>query len=280
MCERSFGGGGNLKPLRISFYGDNNTVFINPSAKLSGLIEFYGCNNRLTFDDLCEIDFLFFVGEKSSLVNNSISHFEAGCQVFGTIFQLKGGSNQIFRLGSGAILHKSLFPIILRGGTTLNIGNNSAIHVNIEWFELVSGAEVRIGDGSTFNGIFLFAGKNSKIIIGEDCMVSWRCSFMTHDSHTILDKNTGEILNSKVNEINIGKHTWVGYGATFFKNVKIMENSIVGMNSFVINSKFDEPNVIIAGSPAKVIKHNINWDRDHPDVYIEKFKEKGFTSIN
>ncbi len=266
MPEKLFGGGGNLKPLRICFYGDNNTVFINPSANVSGLIEFYGCNNRLTFDDLCEIDFSFFVGEKSSLVNNSISHFEAGSQVFGTIFQLKGGSNQFFRLGSGAILHQGFFPIILRDGTSLDIGNNSAVHVNIEWFELVSGAKVRIGAGSTFNGIFLLAGKNSKIIIGEDCMVSWKCSFMTHDSHTIADKNTGEILNTKVNEIYLGKHTWVGYGATFFKNVKIMENSVVGMNSFVINSKFDEPNVIIAGSPAKVIKRNITWNRDYPEA--------------
>lgn len=279
MCERSFGGGGNLKPLRISFYGDNNTVFINPSAKLSGLIEFYGCNNRLTFDDLCEIDFSFSVGDKNSLVNNSSSHFEPECRIAGTVFQLKDGSSQVLRLGSGASLPMG-FPIILRGGARLEIGNNFAVHLNIKWFELTSGSEVKIGAGSTFNNIFLFAGKNSKIIIGEDCMFSWNCSLLNHDFHTILDKNTGEILNSKVNEIHIGKHTWVGYGATFFKNVKIMENSIVGMNSFVINSKFDEPNVIIAGSPAKVIKHNINWDRDHPDVYIEKFKEKGFTSIN
>ena len=279
MCERSFGGGGNLKPLRISFYGDNNTVFINPSAKLSGLIEFYGCNNRLTFDDLCEIDFSFSVGDKNSLVNNSSSHFEPECRVVGAVFQLNEGSSQVFRLGSGASLHMyTCCPIILKGGSRLDIGNN--VLLIIKWFELTSDSEVKIGDGSTFHSIFLIADKKSKITIGEDCMFSWNCSLLNHDFHTILDKNTGEILNSKVNEIHIGKHTWVGYGATFFKNVKIMENSIVGMNSFVINSKFDEPNVIIAGSPAKVIKHNINWDRDHPDVYIGKFKEKGFTSIN
>ena len=87
-----------------------------------------------------------------------------------------------------------------------------------------------------------------------------------------MDK--GNLLSSHNNNtIHIGKHCWIGYGVTLLKNVTIPDNSIVGMNSFVINKQFDEPNVIIAGSPAKVIKHNIDWDRDIPQVYKEKLKE-------
>lgn len=43
------------------------------------------------------------------------------------------------------------------------------------------------------------------------------------------------------------------------KGASINDNSIIGFKSLV-TKKYTEKNVIIAGSPAKIIKTNINWE--------------------
>ena len=44
------------------------------------------------------------------------------------------------------------------------------------------------------------------------------------------------------------------------KNVSIADNSIVGWGS-IVTRRFDEPNVVIAGIPARIVKRGIDWDR-------------------
>jgi len=51
-----------------------------------------------------------------------------------------------------------------------------------------------------------------------------------------------------------------------FKGAKVSDNSIVGANS-VINKKFVEENVVIAGNPAKIIKRGVNWDKKSPRLF-------------
>ena len=50
------------------------------------------------------------------------------------------------------------------------------------------------------------------------------------------------------------------------KNTKISNNSIVGAGT-IINKKFEDENVIIAGVPAKIIKKNVNWNRYDTEIY-------------
>ena len=50
-------------------------------------------------------------------------------------------------------------------------------------------------------------------------------------------------------------------------HVSIGDNSIVGWGS-IVTRRFDEPNVILAGIPAKVVKRGINWDRRSLNKYM------------
>ena len=50
-------------------------------------------------------------------------------------------------------------------------------------------------------------------------------------------------------------------------HVCIGDNSIVGWGS-IVTRRFDEPNVILAGIPAKVVKRGINWDRRSLNKYM------------
>lgn len=53
----------------------------------------------------------------------------------------------------------------------------------------------------------------------------------------------------------IGNNVYIGPGAILFGNIKIADNITIGANA-TVNKSFDNPNVIIAGTPAKIVKEN------------------------
>ena len=86
------------------------------------------------------------------------------------------------------------------------------------------------------------------------------------DAHTITDLE-GKVLNY-AESIEIGRHVWVGKDVKIDKNVRICDHSIVGWGS-IVTKRFDEPNVIIAGTPAKIVKRGVNWDRKSINKYLQ-----------
>ena len=101
--------------------------------------------------------------------------------------------------------------------------------------------------------------KNSKIIIGEDCMISHKVDIRTGDSHSIIDLDTGKRTNY-VKDIVIKNHVWIGAYVKILKGVEIGQDSIIGMGAIV--SKSIPEKVLCAGVPAKVIKNSVSWKRD------------------
>lgn len=242
-CVEPISGGGDADSLRISFFGDNNTIVIARSAKLSGMINIFGENNSISVGELSNVHCTISIGNENDFPNNSRLCFGEHCKISKFTLDLIEGSNQIMQFGNYLRL--------------------LSVHVI-----LYDSAKLLINDNTTIGGdTVMYCCPYSSIIIDEDCMFSSNIVFWTRDGHTIIDKASGRIVNdTKNNNIHIGKHCWIGYGVTLLKNVTIPDNSIVGMNSFVINKQFDEQNVIIAGSPAKVIKRNIDWDRDYASL--------------
>ena len=107
--------------------------------------------------------------------------------------------------------------------------------------------------------IHMFSGCNRIVSIGDDCQFSWDIMIRTTDAHTVYDKDTREIINP-AKDVYIGNHVWVAKDVTILKGSCIPSNSVVGVAS-VVNKEFSEENTIIAGTPAKIVKRNINWDR-------------------
>jgi len=107
--------------------------------------------------------------------------------------------------------------------------------------------------------------ENLKVFIGNNCMFGTRVLLRPSDGHIIYDINTGELLN-KGEDIIIGNHVWSGVNSVFLKGAKVSDNSVVGANTLV-NKKFNEENVILAGVPARIVKHSVNWDRKSPRQY-------------
>ncbi len=115
-------------------------------------------------------------------------------------------------------------------------------------------------DATVCGYIHLANERNLSLKIGKGCMFSKGAAIWATDGHIIRDASTNEIINRIKNGIEIGDHCWIGNKVTIIKNTILADNTIVGAKSLV-SGHFTEPNTIIAGNPAKVIKKNVIWDR-------------------
>ena len=175
--------------------------------------------------------------------------------------------------------------IILPSGRCFNntkiIANSDSIiqiepphNWGINGLVLEAGAKNKIYIEENFNivsGIFSACGNGCEIRIGKDCMFSSNITIMTHDGHAIFDKTSKEKLN-KPQSVFVGNHCWFAKNVALIKGAQIQDNTVVGINSTVCN-KIEEQNCVVAGSPAKVVKSNVNWSRNSYDSYSASIKE-------
>ena len=122
--------------------------------------------------------------------------------------------------------------------------------------------KITLGKGVTVNAsknkpTVMNAINGTNVLVGDYALFSNNIEIHTSDYHSIFDE-TGKRINLNA-DIIIGRHVWIGLGAKILKGSIICEDSVVGAGCVIAN-RFDEPNVIIAGVPGKIIKKNINWD--------------------
>lgn len=107
--------------------------------------------------------------------------------------------------------------------------------------------------------------KGLSIKIGDNCMFSRDILIRASDGHSVIDKDTKEVLNFGKN-ITIGNDVWIAGNVAILKGVNIGDGSIIGHGSIV--TKDCESFCAYAGNPAKLIKRNVTWKRESPENYI------------
>lgn len=193
---------------------------------------------------------------------------------------IKGKLNKI-DIGNSSILSKCHFKIIgrnnvieigesniLKNVTFFIKGDNNYIKLNdfvqfnregLIWIEDYH-CLIDIGQNTTFEESHLAATEpESKILIGMDCMFAYDIDVRTGDSHSILDLETGKRINY-AKDVKIDDHVWVGSHVSILKGTEILQNTIVATRS-VVTKSIKEKNVIIGGTPAKILKRGVYWDR-------------------
>jgi len=173
-------------------------------------------------------------------------------------FDIVGNKNQIEIQGS-AIFNNVKFYIR---------GNNNKIKIeeNVRfnrggsiWIEDYN-CEAIIGKDTSFQDVHIAVTEpNSKIIIGSDCLFAYDIDIRTGDSHSIIDTITNERVNHAMDVI-IGNHVWVASHVSILKGSYISDNSVIATRA-VVTKRFEDPNILIGGIPARKIKSNINWNR-------------------
>ena len=123
------------------------------------------------------------------------------------------------------------------------------------------GAKLFIDEGCSLNNthFYLNSCPNAFVHLGKDCMFSTDITIWASDTHQIIDANS-KVINH-IYGVTIGNHVWCGTRCTILKNTIVSDNSVIGAAS-VVCGHFNEPNIIIAGNPARKIKENINWLRE------------------
>lgn len=217
------------------------------------------------------------------LIRNNSKLFTLGCCVYNlrNIFRIHLREGQL--CASRALLNKVSIDIRgenntvivedlcrLKNCTIMISGNHNTIrigrHSNLtdtEFFIEDDGNEIIIGAHTAICGkTHLAAIEGTKIQIGSDCLFSSNIHFQTGDAHSILDME-GRRVNWSA-DIVIGDHVWVGTKVTCLKGTQVAEHSIIGACALV-SGQFEQPNCILAGVPAKIVRRNINWsDRRVP----------------
>ena len=120
---------------------------------------------------------------------------------------------------------------------------------------------VEVGAGVTTTArAFLAASEGTRLVLGDDCMLASDVQLRTDDAHPIFDVHTGQRVNP-AEDIHVGAHVWLAYGVRCLGGTRIGDGSVVGMDSLV-NGAIPN-NCIAVGTPARVVRRDIAWERPH-----------------
>lgn len=131
----------------------------------------------------------------------------------------------------------------------LTIGENSRLNPLVK---INRPENMIIGNNTYINGGEFAIGENSKVIIGNDCLISYNVHVRTY-SHNYLDRETlirkqGEFEKNIV----IGNDVWIGYGAQLLPGVKLGDGCVVAAGAVV--TKDVPPYAVVGGGACKNYK--------------------------
>jgi acetyltransferase-like isoleucine patch superfamily enzyme len=126
--------------------------------------------------------------------------------------------------------------------------------------EMADNCILDIGPGQHFSGaVGIIMGEPSQVSIGEDCL--WgETRLWTSDFHSLTSASTGRRLNA-AKSITIGDHCWFGNESLILKGAKVGASSVIAARSTVLEGDYPS-NVLLAGTPATVVRRDISWNID------------------
>lgn len=141
--------------------------------------------------------------------------------------------------------------LIINQGPLTRYGNKSYLLRYGAYVEIINGGKLTIGQGAANVGLTIMCAK--EITIGNDVRIGRNVSIRDYNgSHVIVN-------DTYVNHapVNIEDHVWLCSGCTIMPGVRIGKGSVVAANATVTRDV--PPRCLVAGSPAKVIKIDIEW---------------------
>jgi acetyltransferase-like isoleucine patch superfamily enzyme len=165
--------------------------------------------------------------------------FRSQCASVGEGFQME---HLPYMTGSGRIVIGSR----VRFGGKPSFGFSNRVH---------AAPEVRIGD-HTFIGHLVSFNAADSIRIGNHCLLAEGVRLSDFDGHPVdwARRRAGEPTPPEaIHPIEIGDDVWVGVNCIILKGVTIGSRSVIAAGSVV--SRDVPPDVVVAGIPARVVKH-------------------------
>ena len=136
-----------------------------------------------------------------------------------------------------------------RKDANIIIGDKVTLYHDVAFYLDSPGASISIGDRTYINRRTEIKCQH-KVLIGNECAISWDVVIMDTDYHSIDGKPS-------IAEVLIGNHVWIGCRAIILKGVSVGNGAIIAANSVVTKDVL--PNTLVGGNPAKVIKEGVTW---------------------
>lgn len=166
----------------------------------------------------------------------------------------------------------SYLPTQLNVQGNVEFSGNAIISGGAALFAQSKSSKIIFGDSISIGGGTLIKSMNY-ISIGKRTRITGCCTLMDSNMHYVKDITTGKIAQN-TGEIFVGEYCWINYGSVITKGAYIPSYSIIGRNSFVGKNLKDEgENLFLAGTPAKIINHNVQriFDYTREDELREFF---------
>ena len=128
---------------------------------------------------------------------------------------------------------------------------------------------IRIGQDSTVslgenvtttNLCVISAVEGTSVVIGNDVMLASENELRADDGHAIFDVESGLRVNWS-RDITVGNHVWLAKRAVLLGGADVGDGSVVGFASLVTGRIPN--NCVAVGSPARVVRRDIAWERPH-----------------
>lgn len=158
---------------------------------------------------------------------------------------VNGGSSDVCPNKNGLIR--------LKDGSRCTFGKN---------VQFAAGCSLRVDGGVFCVGNNFSANRNCEIScvecveIGDDVLLAFRIGIRDSDGHSVVYDG---VRNSTKEKVVIGDHVWICGEADIMKGAHIGSDSVIAFRSLVLKGNY-ENNSILGGSPAKMIRNNINWE--------------------
>lgn len=159
---------------------------------------------------------------------------------------------------------------------TLILGANAKVGGIKASIRIGQDATVKFGNNVNMTGpCYITAMEGRAVSFGDDVMIAQENEFRSDDAHPIFDVSTGKRLNVS-QDVTIGNHVWFAKGAVALSGARIGDGSVVGFRSLVTGRIPN--NCIAVGTPAKVVRRNIAWERPHLSL-VPPFYKNNASSI-
>lgn len=141
--------------------------------------------------------------------------------------------------------------LTINGGPLTRYGNAPYNMRYGAYIEVVNGGHLTIGQGGANVGLTIMCAK--EVVIGNDVRIGRDVSIRDWNGPHVI------VNDSYVNHapVHIEDHVWITSGCTIMPGVTIGRGSVVAANSTV--TKDVPPYTMVGGSPAKVLRENIEW---------------------
>lgn len=139
----------------------------------------------------------------------------------------------------------------IHGGPLTRYGNGAYNLRYGAYIEIINSGKLTIGQGAANVGLTIMCAK--EVTIGNGVRIGRDVSIRDWNGpHVIINDHYRNHA-----PVHIGDHVWLCTGCTIMPGVTVGEGAVVAANSTV--TKDVPPHSLVGGSPAKVIKENVEW---------------------